>query len=95
MLTELDINILKGLYELKFNIGENLNYQELGFENNQHAAYHLYKLQNLGFIDFDEQALFSTGGMKNEKYNNNVLIIYKNDGVELLEKGIEEAKKYL
>lgn len=93
MLDELDLKILKGLYNLNFNHGQKLNFTELGFESNQHAAYHLYKLQKLSYINFDEERSFTKGGRKHEKYHNNVLTIWS-ENFNILEKGIEEVKKH-
>lgn len=94
MLDELDINFLLSLYEYKFNYEKKVNFEELGFENSKHAAYHLHKLKNLAYIRFDEEEAFHQGGMKDEKYNNNVLEIFP-EKLEFEEKGIEEVKKQL
>lgn len=91
MIDDLDIRLLKALYELNFNFGKKLIIKELGFESTQHAAYLLFKIQKLGYIDFDERKAFITGGIKHEKYNNNVVVIWAEE-IDILEKGIQEIK---
>lgn len=93
MLDELDEKTLLSLYEYKFNDEKKVDFEELGFENSKHAAFHLHKLKNLAYIRFNEEEAFQQGGMKDEEYNNNVLEIFP-EKLEFEEKGIEEVRKY-
>lgn len=86
MLNELDIKILIVLYELKYNYSHQLDFKELGFENNQYAASHLLKLRTFRFIDFDDNEVFN-------KLEKDLTICSEN--INLLVKGYEEVKKYL
>jgi hypothetical protein len=86
MLNELDIKILIVIYELKYNYSHQLDFKELGFENNQYAASHLLKLRTFRFIDFDDNEVFN-------KLEKDLTICSEN--IDLLVKGYEEVKKHL
>lgn len=83
-----------------YNNGEEINCinYELNEDNipnkEKEFAYHLIKLKNQGYIDFEENKIFKQGGMINAKYKNNNIMTFPKS-IEMEEKGkiyVEELK---
>ncbi|UYL93731.1 hypothetical protein NIIg32_gp69 [Parageobacillus phage vB_PtoS_NIIg3.2] len=89
-LQKIDIDLLQAIYKKDFEGGE-LNFKDLGFENDHHAAYHLERLKNYGYIRFDGQAIVP-GGQRHPKYKNSVAMIWK-ENIHIEPKGIELVQK--
>lgn len=96
-LRQIEVQILLDIYEMDLNNEPTINKNdyELTERDNQtktkEFAMYLIKLKRHGYIDFDEHKTFLTGGIINEKYKNNVLLIYP-EKIQIKDKGIECAE---
>lgn len=99
-LEKVEIKILLDIYEMFYNNGEEINC--INYELNEDTipnkekefAYHLIKLKNQGYINFEETKVFKSGGMINEKYNNNNIMTFPKS-IKMEQKGkfyVEESK---
>lgn len=99
-LNSLELAILVDIYEMDLNSGPKINEDNYDLEDKdttekrQHFAALLLKLERLGLIWFDGEAL-TPGGRTHPKYRNRTMIIWT-EHIHIREKGIllaEEAKK--
>jgi hypothetical protein len=91
-LDKVDKKILLDIYDMFYNNGKEIsctNY-ELNEDNirdkEREFAYHLMKLKNQGYINFEEKKVFKPGGMIDEKYNNNNIMTFPKS-IKMEEKG--------
>jgi hypothetical protein len=97
MLSDLEKQLLTDIYEMDMNKGEspkldNYELETIQNERFQEIAYYLEKLKRLELLDYDESKAFVTGGRKNPKYHNNVLMIWW-DKIHVTKEGIKYLGK--
>lgn len=89
----IDIYDADMLPEMPFEI-ENYNLIEKTQKNKKHEfAFHLKKLRSLGLIKYVEKEVFSKGGSRNTKYDNNVTSIC-GDKIHIDSKGVKLVERY-
>lgn len=98
MLNDIDIAILRDLYEWDFNNGPKIRHENyelsesVGIPREQEFASHLIKMERFGFIKFEGQPIIF-GGFTNPKYNNNAVSVISTENIHIQEKGIDYLKE--
>lgn len=91
MLNLVEENILENLYDRFLVYAELINSDDYNFsepvgrDRVQECASYLKNLKEVGYVDFPEN-IFSTGGRINQKYRNNVVMIFTEE-IRITEKG--------
>lgn len=91
-LEKIEIELLKAIYEKDYNM-KKIDWKAIGFESNNQKAFYLQRLERNNFIQL-EQNVLTPGGQRDQKYGTAVAMVWS-EGIHILEKGIEEVKKYL
>jgi len=100
-LNKLETQILIDIYDSDMTVGKSIKIQDYELtekdtkEKTHEVTFYLEKLKRLGFLSYDESRAFISGGWKNTKYKNNVIMIW-GEQLHISPKGmelVEEAKK--
>lgn len=72
---EKELQILKAYYDKRYNNAK-IDVDSFELENSHEGAFYLANLERDGYLDFVEKDVFLKGGMRDEKYNNDVRVIW-------------------
>ncbi|WP_141432429.1 hypothetical protein [Bacillus sp. 03113] len=88
-LEKIDLDLLKAIYEKDYK-NKKINWFAIGFESNNHKAFHLKRLERFDLIELEKNALVP-GGRIDLKYGTAIAIVWS-EVIHIKEKGINALK---